>query len=134
MYNNIRLLPNGSIWVEVNGVQTTVTPTDSIYKSLKSSPNCKVLPKLVEQVMTAEEQRKVYAEVLREERFKRLEEVQWIIDRHNDEKALGTDTTLTEAEYTKFLQYKQDLRDVPQKKGFPWDGTFDNFPTRLIGA
>lgn len=53
-------------------------------------------------------------ERVRAERDRRIGAVEWVVQRHAEEQALGIETTLTEAQYTEVLQYKQALRDVPQ--------------------
>lgn len=45
----------------------------------------------------------------------------WKIQRHEQEKFLGVETTLTEDEYQDLLKYIQALRDLTKQKGFPDD-------------
>lgn len=65
------------------------------------------------------------ANSVRAERDKRIESTQWIIQRHLDELASGRDTTLTPEKYQEWLQYRQELRDLPAQDGFPWGGVDD---------
>lgn len=62
---------------------------------------------------------------IRAERDRRLEESTWIVERHRDQLASGEATTLTEEQYRAWLGYRQDLRDIPQQLGFPWNGPDD---------
>ena len=54
-----------------------------------------------------------YTETLRSGRDKLLIECEWMVVRHRDQKDAGTDTTLTDVEYTALLSYRQALRDWP---------------------
>ena len=59
---------------------------------------------------------------LRIERDTRINSVLWMRERHNDELALGKETSLTPEQYTALLTYIQALRDLPTQPGAPWDG------------
>lgn len=50
---------------------------------------------------------------LRAERNKKLCDTDWIIRRHDDQKAASLNTTITESEYQEWLVYRQQLRDFP---------------------
>lgn len=56
------------------------------------------------------------ADTARYHRDRLIELVRWRIERHRDELALGSEPT---EPLEPLLQYTQDLRDVPQKTGFP---------------
>ncbi|GGY07019.1 phage tail assembly chaperone [Paludibacterium paludis] len=43
----------------------------------------------------------------------------WVIARHRDQVETGVKTSLSGAQYTELMQYRQALRDVPAQKGFP---------------
>lgn len=45
--------------------------------------------------------------------------VQWIRDRHRDERELNRPTTITPEQFAALLDYMQDLRDWPEQSGFP---------------
>lgn len=62
------------------------------------------------------------AERLRTERDGRLEDCSWIVERHRDQVANAVPTTLDDAHYQMWLDYRQNLRDFPAQKGFPWMG------------
>lgn len=47
--------------------------------------------------------------------------VRWLVDRHRDEQALDTSTTLSAEGYRAVLLHIQALRDVPAQSGFPAD-------------
>ena len=59
---------------------------------------------------------------IRLERDKRIESCDWIINRHRDQIETGVPTTIAKEEYVAYLQYRQALRDLPSKEGFPWLG------------
>lgn len=67
------------------------------------------------QAMTEEEK----ASHHREKRDTLLNAELWKLQRHEQEKVLGINTTLTEEEYIKLLQYIQALRELPQQSNFP---------------
>lgn len=78
----------------------------------------KILPMTEEerlQTMTDEEK----ATYHRQQRDILLNAEVWKLQRHEQEKLLGINTTLTEKEYIKLLQYIQELRELPQQDGFP---------------
>lgn len=56
--------------------------------------------------------------VFEDERARRLAECDFIAIRHQEQKQLGIPTTKTEAEYLRWLQYKQDLRDMTKQPSF----------------
>lgn len=59
---------------------------------------------------------------LRSFRNTRINSVLWMRERHADEIAVGTETSLTPEQYTALLTYVQELRDLPAQPGAPWDG------------
>ena len=67
---------------------------------------------------TEQEVKDEKASEIRRIRDGKIEEIQWRIQRYTEQKTIGT-TTDSEANYKKILQYVQDLRNVPQQKGFP---------------
>jgi hypothetical protein len=50
---------------------------------------------------------------LREERDERIYQCNFRLERHREQKELGIPTTMSDAEYTLWLQYRQQLRDLP---------------------
>lgn len=50
---------------------------------------------------------------MRDERDERIKSSDWILDRHADQKAMGVNTTFTDQEIGLWLQYRQELRDLP---------------------
>jgi hypothetical protein len=56
---------------------------------------------------------------VRAERDIRIQEVRWVIERHNDEVALGGDTTL--ADINPHLDYVKELRDLPTVQADPFN-------------
>lgn len=75
-------------------------------------------------VMTEEEK----AEYHRAKRDELLNSVLWQVERHNQEKTLGIETTLTDDEYLALLNYIQELRNIPQQLGFPNSVTYPEKP------
>lgn len=45
--------------------------------------------------------------------------VQWIRDRHRDERELNRPTTITSEKFAGLLGYMQQLRDLPESSSFP---------------
>ena len=56
---------------------------------------------------------------IRAERDAKIDALQWIIQRHQSEIALGLTPTLNEPDYLALQAYVQQLRDVPTQPGFP---------------
>lgn len=53
---------------------------------------------------------------------------EWLMARHRDEIDRGVATTLTAAQFTALLDYRQVLRDLPSQPGFPLDITWPTSP------
>jgi hypothetical protein len=49
--------------------------------------------------------------------------VQWIRDRHRDERELNRLTTITSEQFAMLLDYLQDLRDWPEQLAFPGEAS-----------
>lgn len=60
-----------------------------------------------------------HAQAIRKVRDGRIEAVRWRVERAQSEQRLGMDTTDDLAALDTYLQ---ELRDIPQQAGFPWDG------------
>jgi len=54
-------------------------------------------------------------ERLRQERNQAIFDVMWLVERHQTEKDLGRETTLSQEDYVGVLEYIQELRDLPDK-------------------
>lgn len=52
---------------------------------------------------------------LSELRIIKLYETDWMVTRHNDQKILGSTTSLSDSQFIKLLQYRQELRDITTK-------------------
>ena len=59
---------------------------------------------------------------------------QWLVERHRDQTDAGTTTTLTTAEFSALLVYRQALRDWPTASGFPADSSRPAAPDWLAAA
>lgn len=59
---------------------------------------------------------------------------QWLVERHRDQTDAGTTTTLTTAEYSALLVYRQALRDWPTATDFPADSSKPTAPDWLAAA
>ena len=55
----------------------------------------------------------------REKRDSLINKEVWKLQRHEQEKILGINTTLSEQEYVLLLQYIQALRELPQQEDIP---------------
>lgn len=64
----------------------------------------------------------------REKRDSLINKEVWKLQRHEQEKTLGIDTTLTDEQYIKLLKYIQALRELPQQTGFPDNVVFPELP------
>jgi len=68
------------------------------------------------------------AQKVKQKRDKLINEVLWMLDRHRNQKEFGLPTTLTDTQAAEIAQYIQDLRDVPQQTGFPFDVVWPTKP------
>lgn len=59
------------------------------------------------------------AAVERDWRDAEVSSTEWLVARHRDEQDMQLVTTLTPAQFTDLLEYRQALRDWPQAVGFP---------------
>lgn len=55
----------------------------------------------------------------RAQRDQKLADTSWLIERHHEQAAANLPTSLTAAQYSTLLTYRQALRDVPGQSGFP---------------
>ena len=59
------------------------------------------------------------AQEKRAERDNLINSISWRIERYNQQKQLGIETSDSENEYMAILQYIQYLRDIPEQEDFP---------------
>lgn len=59
-------------------------------------------------------------EILRAQRLALIVETKWIRSRHEEQKTLGIQTTLSEEQYLEWLAYWQALRDLPENTTNPF--------------
>lgn len=52
-------------------------------------------------------------------RDRSVNETEWLVTRHRDERELKLNTTLTSVQFAELLVYRQSLRDWPQSTDFP---------------
>lgn len=57
--------------------------------------------------------------VVRQERDRLINEVEWRLSRFERQERMGIETTDPLSWYEACLEYVQELRDLPEKKGFP---------------
>lgn len=69
---------------------------------------------------TEEELKYEQSETLHHKRHKLLSDSDWMINRHFEQKMLNIDTTLSEFEFKKLLDYRQSLRDITTTNGLPF--------------
>lgn len=68
----------------------------------------------------------------RRRRDQEIAGIQWLVERHRGEQALGLTTTLTDEDYRLVLQHAQDLRDVPEQENFPAAIDWPALPPELL--
>jgi hypothetical protein len=68
---------------------------------------------------TPEEIYEARASGLRQDRDKAIDDVVWLLERHQQEQILNIPTTLSSSEHLELLKYIQTLRDIPQQPNFP---------------
>ena len=61
---------------------------------------------------------------VRAERDALIDEVEWRIQRYQQQSALGIETTDSAEDYAAILAYVQELRDITGQEGFPHEVTF----------
>lgn len=55
----------------------------------------------------------------RSQRDGALDATDWIVQRHQDQLAVGVETTITDNEYKELQEYRQALRLWPEQEGWP---------------
>lgn len=112
--------------VEMTYDEKIIAGLEQLPRSMKIVGD-KILPMTEEerlQTMTEEEK----ASYHRQKRDTLLNAELWKLQRHEQEKALEIQTTLSEQEYLALLQYIQALRELPQQEGFPNTVVYPELP------
>ncbi|KVC85471.1 phage tail assembly chaperone [Burkholderia ubonensis] len=60
------------------------------------------------------------ASVKRAQRDSALTSTDWLASRHQDEKLIGNGTTLSAAQFSTLIKYRQALRDLSDADGWPY--------------
>ncbi|KWC13804.1 phage tail assembly chaperone [Burkholderia ubonensis] len=60
------------------------------------------------------------AALMRNKRDSAMESTDWLVSRHQDEKLIGSGTTLTAAQFATLIKYRQALRDISAADGWPY--------------
>lgn len=107
----ISLEPSRNIYTVVytDGKQTHTEHSDEIQWLLKNWDK-------VKEAINEDAANTVYdIWTLNDERNMRLNSTDWLVSRHNEEKLLGMNTTLSESLFTNLLTYRQQLRDITKQ-------------------
>ena len=67
-------------------------------------------------------------------RDREIDGIQWLVERHRGEQALGLTRTLTDEDFLLVLRYAQDLRDVPEQDGFPEVIDWPQLPPEILAT
>ncbi|KVU44755.1 phage tail protein [Burkholderia ubonensis] len=57
---------------------------------------------------------------MRAKRDSAMDATDWLVSRHQDEKLIGSGTTLTSAQFSTLIKYRQALRDISDADGWPY--------------
>lgn len=68
---------------------------------------------------------------IRRNRNELLEQSDWIVQRHRDEKELGITTTISDGAYIVWMNWRQQLRDITESVSDPSDVVFPSMPGKL---
>ncbi|KVZ49086.1 phage tail protein [Burkholderia ubonensis] len=60
------------------------------------------------------------AAAMRAKRDSAMDATDWLVSRHQDEKLIGSGTTLTSAQFSALIKYRQALRDISAADGWPY--------------
>lgn len=107
----ISLEPNRNIYAVIytDGKQTHTEHSEEIQWLLKNWNKIK-------EAINEDAANTVYnVWTLTDERNMRLNSTDWLVSRHTEEKILGTTTTLTDSNFIKLLNYRQQLRDITKQ-------------------
>lgn len=86
-------------------------------------------PRLIDPPSPSLEQLAIYERAWRDDE---LVSSDTLVARHRDERDMGFDTTLTAAQFTELMQYRQRLREWPESGSFPSVGERPVAPEWLI--
>ncbi|KVO28058.1 phage tail assembly chaperone [Burkholderia ubonensis] len=59
---------------------------------------------------------------MRSQRTLAMNATDWLVSRHQDEKLIGNGTTLSAAQFSTLIKYRQALRDISDADGWPYIG------------
>ncbi|KVL86795.1 phage tail assembly chaperone [Burkholderia stagnalis] len=59
------------------------------------------------------------AAAMRSKRDSAMSATDWLVSRHQDEKLIGNGTTLSAAQFSTLIKYRQALRDISDAEGWP---------------
>ncbi|OJA63819.1 phage tail protein [Burkholderia ubonensis] len=57
---------------------------------------------------------------MRSKRDSAMDATDWLVSRHQDEKLIGSGTTLTSVQFSTLIKYRQALRDISDADGWPY--------------
>ncbi|MDY7792763.1 phage tail assembly chaperone [Burkholderia ubonensis] len=57
---------------------------------------------------------------MRSKRDSAMDAIDWLVSRHQDEKLIGNGTTLSAAQFSTLVKYRQALRDISDADGWPY--------------
>ncbi|KVC58902.1 phage tail protein [Burkholderia stagnalis] len=57
---------------------------------------------------------------MRAKRDSAMDATDWLVSRHQDEKLIGSGTTITSAQFSALIKYRQALRDISGADGWPY--------------
>ncbi|KVO87187.1 phage tail protein [Burkholderia ubonensis] len=60
------------------------------------------------------------AAAMRARRDSAMDATDWLVSRHQDEKLIGSGTTLTSGQFATLIKYRQALRDISGADGWPY--------------
>ncbi|KVD90260.1 phage tail protein [Burkholderia stagnalis] len=63
--------------------------------------------------------REYVAASMRSQRDSAMDATDWFVSRHQDETLIGNGTTLTAAQFSALIKYRQALRDISGAEGWP---------------
>lgn len=109
-------LENGSI-IEMSFNEKVIAGIEEIPPYYKIENN--QLVEMAEHEKLALMQRQEKENYHRQKRDNLINQEIWKIQRHEQEKLLGLNTTLSDDEFLKLLKYIQDLRDITTQEYFP---------------
>ncbi|RQR49588.1 phage tail protein [Burkholderia sp. Bp9126] len=108
--------PPGAIVVDISGNEWQEL-VDGLSRGKRAALDANRRPVLLDPPAPSRED---VAATMRRIRDSAMDATDWLVSRHQDEKLIGSGTTLSSAQFSALIKYRQALRDISNADGWPY--------------